>query len=110
MLSLPASKGAFVKLTLTVPSSAALGSYAALIAAGSTFGAATKGQSARFGDQAATKLAFTVTTATAAASKAKHKSGGIPGPWWAWVLGVVAVVVLYLVQRSGIRLRIERKS
>jgi hypothetical protein len=101
------AQGAWIGLALDVPAGAADGRYASDVVAGSTFGAAVRGQTARFGDQAATPLTFTVDHAASPVADVRSTRGsGLP--WWVYLAmigGPIAVIALW---RGGLRIRFER--
>lgn len=102
-ITLAAGKGSWIELGLTVPPNAPPGHYTSDLVAGSTFGATHTGQTARFGDQAAAAMSFTV-----AAPAARHRAFHLPGHWWAWLTGLAVLVFAVGWRHSGLRLRIER--
>lgn len=106
-LRLEPAHGAWIGLALDVPAGAPDGRYASDVVAGSTFGAAVRGQTARFGDQAATPLTFTVDHAAGpVADVTSTRANGLP--WWvylAMIAGPIAVIALW---RGGLRIRFER--
>jgi hypothetical protein len=95
-------KSTRVGLILMLPAGVPTGNYVSDVVAGTV--AAHRGPGAVAGAQAATKLLFTVA-----------KGEGFPWPWPLWVyLLIVGLVVIVAVtaawRRSGLAIRVERRS